>query len=90
MFKFFLGKAYYRDINLLYLYDKQNKQWFTSGPELFNEAICEKVRNKNFNLKAFALQYYHVDEKGNGYAIGHLHQRKALGNRAYLMPIILI
>ena len=53
-------------------------------------AICEKVRNKNFNLKAFALQDYHVDEKGNGYAIGHLHQGKALGNRAYLMPIILI
>ena len=60
---FFLGKAYYRDINLLYVYDKQNKQWFTSGPEFFNEAICEKVRNKNFNLKAFALQYYHVEKK---------------------------
>ena len=85
---FVLGKAYYRDINLYFVYDKQNKQWFTSGPEFFNEAICEKVRNKNFNLKAFALQYYHVEKKGNGYAIGHLHQRKALGNRAYLMPII--
>ena len=23
---FILGKAYYRDINLLYVYDKQNKQ----------------------------------------------------------------
>ena len=85
---FFLGKAYYRDINLLYAYDKQNKQWFTSGPKFFNEAICEKVRNKSFNLKAFAIQYYHVEKKGNGYAIGHLHQRKALGNRGYLMPII--
>ena len=59
----FLGKAYYRDINLLYACDKQNKQWFTSGPEFFNEAICEKVKNKNFNLKAFALQYYHVEKK---------------------------
>ena len=29
-----------------------------------------------------------LKKKGNGYAIGHLHQRKALGNRAYLMPII--
>ena len=81
---FFLGKAYYRDINLLYVYDKQNKQWFTSGPEFFNEAICEKVRNKKFNLKALAIQYYHVEKKGNSYAIGHLHQR----NRGYLMPII--
>ena len=80
---FFLGKAYYRDMTLLYVYDKQNKQWFTSGPEFFNEAICEKVRNKNFHLKAFALEYFHVEKKGNGYAFGHLHQRKALGNRAY-------
>ena len=63
---FFLGKAYYRNINLLYVYDKQNKQWFISGPEFFNEAICEKVRNNNFNLKAFAIQYYHVEKKGNG------------------------
>ena len=60
---FFLGKAYYRDVNLLYVYDKQNKQWFTSGPEFFNEAICEKVRNKNFNLKGFAIQHYHVEKK---------------------------
>ena len=60
---FFLGKAYYRGINLLYVYDKQNKQWFTSGPEFFHEAICEKVRNKNFNLKAFAIQCYHVEKK---------------------------
>ena len=85
---FFLGKAYYRDINLLYVYDKQNKQWFTSGPEFFNETICEKVRNTNFNLKVFAIQHYHVEKKGNGYAIGHLHQRKALRNRGYLIPII--
>ena len=85
---FILGKAYYRDINLLYVYDKQNKQWFTSGPKFFNEAICEKVRNKNFNLKAFARQYYYVDKKGNGCAIGHADQRRALGNRSYLMPII--
>ena len=84
----FLGKTYYRDINLLYVNDKQIKQWFTSGPEFFNEAICEKVRNKKFNLKAFGLQYYHVENRGNGYAIGYLHQRKALGNKAYLMPII--
>ena len=85
---FFLGKAYYRDINLLYVYDKQNKQWFTSGPKFFNEAICEKVRNKNFNLKAFARQYYYIDRKGNGYAIDHADQMRALGNTSYLMPII--
>ena len=83
-----MGKAYYRDINLYFVYDKQYKQWFSSGPEFFNEAICEKVRNKKFNLKAFARQYYDVEKKGNGYAIGYMDQRKALGNRGYLMPII--
>ena len=82
------GRAYYRDINLYFVYDKKYKQWFSSGPEFFNEAICEKVRNKNFNLKAFARKYYYVEKKGNGYAIGHVDQKKALGNRGYLIPMI--
>ena len=60
---FILGKAYYRDINLYFVYDKQNKQWFSSGPEFFNEAICEKVRNRNFNLKEFATKYYQVEKR---------------------------
>ena len=90
---YFVGKgggeeAYYTDLNLYFVYNTQNKQWFSSGPEFFNEAICEKVRNKNFNLKAFAIQYYNVEKKGNGYAIGHVDQRKSLGNRGYLMPVI--
>ena len=41
---FFLIKAYYRDISLYFVYDKQYKQWFSARPEFFNEAICEKVR----------------------------------------------
>ena len=85
---YYLGKYYYRDINLFFVYDQANKQWFTSGAEFFNEAIWEKVRNKNFNLTAFARQYYYVDKKGNGYAIGHMDQRNALGDRKYLMSII--
>ena len=36
----------------------------------------------------FARKYY--QKKGNGYAIGHVGQRNALGNRGYLMPIMLI
>ena len=83
-----MGKASYRDINLYFVYNRQYKQWFSSGPEFFNEAICEKVKNKNFNLKAFARQYYHVEKNRNGYAISHLDQKKALGNRESLMPII--
>ena len=77
-----------RDINLYFVYNRQYQQWFSSGPEFFNEAICEKVKNKNFNLKAFARQYYHVEKNRNGYAISHLDQKKALGNRESLVPII--
>ena len=47
-----------------------------------------KSKNKNFNLKAFARKYCYVEKKENGYAVGHLDQKKALGNRGYLMPII--
>ena len=85
---FLRGKAYYRDINLCFVYDKKYKQWFSSAPEFFNEAICEKVTNKIFNLEAFARKYYYVEKKGNGYAIGHVDQKKALGNRGYLIPMI--
>ena len=77
--------ACYRDINLYFVYETQNKQWFSSGHEFFNEAISEKVKNKNFNLKALARKYYYVE---NGYAVGHIDQTKALGNRGYFMPII--
>ena len=84
---FFLGKAYYRDINLYFVYNTQNKHWFSSRPEFFNEAICEKVRNKKFNLKALARKDYYVEKKENCYAIGHVDQKKALENRGYLMPI---
>ena len=84
----FLGRAYYRDINLYFVYNTQYKKWFSCGPKFFNDAISEKVRNKNFNLKAFAKKYCHDEKKENGYAIGHMDQKKALGNRGYLMPII--
>ena len=30
------------------------------------------------------------EKKGNGYATGHMDQKKALGNGGYLVPIILI
>ena len=68
---------------------KKPFEFIRKSKKLFNEAIFEKVRNKNFILKAFARQYYHVEKKGNGYAVGHLDQKRALGNRGYLMPVIL-
>ena len=84
----FLGRYYYRDINLYFVYDKQYKQWFTSEPEFYNEAISEKVNNRSFNFKKFAKKNFYIDKEGSGYAIGHVDRRQGLGNRSYLMPIV--
>ena len=85
---FVLGRYYYRDINLYFVYDRQNKQWFSSGNDFFNEAICEKATSRSFILKEFGKKFYYTEKKGNGYAMGHNDQRRALGNRSYLTPIV--
>ena len=66
----------------------QYKQWFSSATDFFNEAIFNKATNRNFNLRAFAKKIYYTKKKGNAYAIGTIEQRRALGNRSYLMPIV--
>ena len=71
-----MGKCYYRDINLYFIYDKQYKLWSTSGPDFFKMRICENVTNANFNLKTFGKKIYYNEKKGNGYAIGHVDQRR--------------
>ena len=82
-------ESYYREINLYFAWDKQYKQWLTSGTDFFNETIWEKVTNRKFNLKAFGKKFYYTEKEGNGYAIGHVDQRRASGrNRYYLMPIV--
>ena len=84
----FLGKYYYRDINLYFVYDKVYKQWFTSSTRFYYETICEKVTNPNFKLIEFMKKFYYTEKKSNGYAIGTCEQRQSLGNRSYLMPLI--
>ena len=63
---FVLGRYYYRDINLYFVYDRQNKQWFSSGTDFFNEAICKKVTNRNFILREFGKNFYYTKKKENG------------------------
>ena len=78
-------ESYYREINLYFVWDKQYKQWLTSGTDFFNERIWEKVTNRKFNLKAFGKKFYYTEKEGNAYAIGHVDQRQASGrNRYYL------
>ena len=50
---------------------------------------CEKVNNRNFNLKQFVKKYYGNDKKGR-FVIGNFSQRLALKNRKYMMPITFI
>ena len=69
------GRSYYRDINLYFAYYfifciLYYKQLFSSGPDFFNEIICEKTTNTNFNLTEFGKKNYYIEKKGNGYAIG--------------------
>ena len=52
-----MGCSYYRDINLYFVYDRQNKQSFPSGTDFFNEAICEKVTNRSFILREFGKKF---------------------------------
>ena len=52
-----MGRSYYRDIHLYFAYDRQNKQWFSSGTDFFNEAICEKVTNRSFILREFGKKF---------------------------------
>ena len=70
-----MGRSYYRDIHLYFAYDRQNKQWFSSGTNFFNAAICEKVTNRSFILREFGKKNYYTKKKGNGCAIGHVDQR---------------
>ena len=84
-----LGEAYYRDINLFYVYDPKFKQWQTTQPEFFREAIYAKSTNQNFNEKAFAKKYYDDEKKGR-FVIGTFAQRLRLGDRKYMMPITFI
>ena len=73
---------------MYFVYGTQYKQWFSSGTDFFNEAICNKATNRNFNLREFANKFYYTKKKGNGYTIRTIEQRRVLGNRSYLMPIV--
>ena len=50
---YFLGKNFYRDINLYFVYDRPNRQWHTSGIKFYNGFMCEKMTNPIFKLNAF-------------------------------------
>ena len=83
---------YYRNINLFFVLDENvpkrrgRQRWYTTNTSFFNEAICERVTNPNFDEKNFAKKYY--DDEGKGAkVIGQYAQRLRLGNKKYLMPI---
>ena len=60
---YFLEKNYYRDINLYFVYDRPNRQWFTAGKKIYNEVMCEKLTNPNFKLNAFMKKFYYTEKE---------------------------
>ena len=64
----------------------KRQQWYTTKKIFFQNAICAKVLDKNFNESQFAKKYYNDDKKGE-YVIGDFRHRRNLGSRRNLMPI---
>lgn len=88
---FELGKKYYRDINLIFTYDKTNKQWYGTNPNLINEGVSDLTNKKEcFSITKFMKKYYLAEKKGTGFVVGTMQERAKLNveKRGYLMPII--
>ena len=84
---FWLGRNFYRDINLYFTYDTQYKKWFTTGTEFLYHAMAEIINENSFDLWK-VLKNIIFKKRGNGYVIGSRDQRQKLGHRAYLMSLI--
>lgn len=88
---FELGEKYYRDINLIFTYDKTNKQWYGTNPNLINEGVSDLTNKKErFSITKFMKKYYLAEKKGTGFVVGTMQERAKLNveKRGYLIPII--
>ena len=58
------GKNIYRDINLMFTYDTNNKQWFETNPKLLLEATYFATKEKGlFNAEKFFKQFYGIEKR---------------------------
>ena len=88
-----IGLEWFRDINLFFVFDENvpprrtsQQKWYTTNIDFFNEAICTKATDRNFNEANFVKKYY-ADDKKRDRVIGSYDQRLRLGSKKYLMPI---
>ena len=85
------GNNIYRDINLLFICDKKNNQWYGTNSNLLLEPTYFATKQKgHFNAVKFFTQFYGIEKKGTGFVVGTLEERQKLNseNRGYLMPFI--
>ena len=45
------------------MYDRPNRQWFTSCIKFYIEVMCEKMTNPNFKLNALMKKFCHTEKK---------------------------
>ena len=82
---------YHRDFNTIFTFDWiKDYQWFGAGRVLTYYFINETVVNRNVDINKFSADYYIKSKKGNGYTVGTVEERQALGKqkRGFLMPIV--
>lgn len=76
---FELSEKYYRDINLVFTYDKTNQQWYGTNPNLINEAMSDITNEKErFSITKFMKKYYLTEKKGTGFVVGTIQERLIL------------
>ena len=76
---FELGEKHYRDINLIFTYDKTNKQWYGTNPNLINEVMSDRTNEKErFSITKFVKKYYLTEKKGTGFVVGTKQERVIL------------
>ena len=58
------GNNIYRDINLMFIYETNNKQWYGANPNLSLEATYFATKEKShFNVVKFFKQFYEIEKK---------------------------
>ena len=68
----------HRDINLMFTYDTNNKQWYGTNPNLLLEGTYFATKEKgHFNAIKFFKQFYRIKKKGSGF-VGTPEERQKL------------
>ena len=71
------GNSIYRDINLMFIYDKKNNQWYGTNPNLLLEATYFAAKeNVHFNTVKFSEKFYGIKKKEAVFLLKLLEKEK--------------